>query len=195
MSVYNKYSDELLLDFLKEDNHQAYTVIFNRYCKLLTNHAYKILQSQDDANDIVQEVFVAIWNKRYELNIKGSLASYLFKATKNRILNHIAHEKVVSRYAESILGFIENNYTFADANQREEELRLIIAKEIECLPDKMREVFVLRKVNHLSYDEIADQLNISDKTAKQQVYNALKKIRAKINPFLIVLIFKLYFFD
>ncbi|SFD35006.1 RNA polymerase sigma factor [Algibacter pectinivorans] len=190
MPIYKKYPDKLLLDLLKEDDQQAYTVIFNRYCKLLINHAYKILQNQDEANDIVQEVFLAIWNKRNELNIKGSLSSYLYKATKNRILNHIAHEKVVSRYAESISNFTENNYAFADANQREEELSLMIAKEIESLPDKMREIFVLRKIDHFSYDEIANQLNISDKTAKQQVYNALKKIRAKINPFLIVLMFR-----
>ncbi|MCR8668944.1 RNA polymerase sigma-70 factor [Aestuariibaculum sp. M13] len=191
MSVYSKYPDQLLLDLLKKDDQQAYTEIFNRYCKLLINHAYKILQSQDEANDIIQEVFLVIWNKRNELNIKGSLSSYLYKATKNRILNHIAHEKVVLRYADSISGFMENDYAFADTDQREEELQDIIAKEIESLPKKMREIFILRKLEELSYDEIANQLNISDKTAKQQVYNALKKLKEKINPFLVILMFKI----
>jgi RNA polymerase sigma-70 factor (ECF subfamily) len=183
MLVYSKYADDLLLDLLKKDDQLAYTEIFERYCKLLVNHAYKMLGNPDEANDVVQEVFLAIWNKRYELTITGSLSSYLYKATKNRILNHIAHEKVVSNYAESISNFIENDYVLADSQLREEELEAIIAKEIELLPAKMREVFLLRKVEDLSYEEIALQLNITDKTAKQQVYNSLKILREKLKNF------------
>ncbi len=180
MSVYSKYTDEFLLNLLKKDDQSAYTEIFERYSKLLINHAYKILENQDEANDVVQEVFLSIWTKRLELNITSSLSSYLYKAVKNRVLNYIAHEKVVSRYADSISNFIEDDYVFADSNLREKELEAIIAKEIALLPEKMREVFLLRKVEELSYDEIALQLNITDKTAKQQVYNSLKILREKL---------------
>lgn len=180
MSVYREYADHILLNLLKEDDQLAYTEIFERYSRLLVNHAYKILGSQDEANDVVQEVLLSIWNKRYELAVTGSLSSYLYKATKNRILNHIAHEKVVSRYADSVSDFIENDYVFADSKLREKELEAIIAKEIALLPEKMREVFLLRKIEELSYDEIALQLNITDKTAKQQVYNSLKILREKL---------------
>jgi RNA polymerase sigma-70 factor (ECF subfamily) len=183
MPSYSEYADYNLLDLLKQDDQLAYTEIFERYCKILVSHAYKMLGNQDEANDVVQEVFLSLWNKRYELNITGSLSSYLYKAVKNRILNHIAHEKVVSRYADSISNFIENDYQFADFELREEELEAIIAKEIELLPAKMREVFLLRKVEDLSYDEIALQLNITDKTAKQQVYNSLKILREKLRNF------------
>lgn len=188
MPVYSKYADHILLDFLKEDDQLAYTEIFERYSKILVNHAYKMLGNQDEANDVVQEVFLSIWNKRNELAITGSLSSYLYKATKNRILNHIAHEKVVSRYADSISGFIENDYVLADSKLREEELEAIIAKEIALLPEKMREVFLLRKVEELSYDEIALQLNITDKTAKQQVYNSLKILREKLKSLMSVFV-------
>jgi RNA polymerase sigma-70 factor (ECF subfamily) len=138
---------------------------------------------QDEANDVVQEVFLTLWNKRNEITLTGSLSSYLYKAVKNRVLNHIAHEKVVSRYADSISSFIENDYVLADSNIREKELEAIIEKEIGLLPEKMREVFLLRKVEELSYDEIALQLNITDKTAKQQVYNSMKILRQKLKPF------------
>lgn len=188
MSVYNKYDDHTLITLLKEDNQLAYTEIFERYSRILVNHAYKVLGNQDEANDIVQEIFLSIWNKRYELTITGSLSSYLYKATKNRILNHIAHEKVVSRYADSISNFIENDYILADSKIREQELEAIIAKEIALLPEKMREVFLLRKVEELSYDEIALQLNITDKTAKQQVYNSLKILREKLKSLVSVFI-------
>ncbi|MBE8724373.1 RNA polymerase sigma factor [Flavobacterium hungaricum] len=188
MSVYSQYTDSVLLHLLKKDDQSAYTEIFERYSRLLVNHAYKMLGSQDEANDVVQEVFLAIWNKRYELTVTGSLSSYLYKAVKNRILNHIAHEKVVSRYADSISDFIENDYVFADSNLRAKELEAIIAKEIALLPEKMREVFLLRKVEELSYDEIADQLNITDKTAKQQVYNSVKILREKLKSLMHVLI-------
>ncbi|MFD1605541.1 RNA polymerase sigma factor [Flavobacterium artemisiae] len=166
----------------------AYTEIFKRYSRLLVNHAYKILGSQDEANDVVQEVFLTIWNKRHELNITGSFSSYLYKAVKNRVLNHIAHENVVSRYADSFSDFIEIDYAFADSNLREKELEAIIAKEIALLPEKMREVFLLRKVEELSYDEIADQLNITDKTAKQQVYNSVKILREKLKSLMHVFV-------
>ncbi|WP_337965546.1 RNA polymerase sigma-70 factor [uncultured Flavobacterium sp.] len=188
MPVYNKYDDHTLIVLLKEDDQLAYTEIFERYSRLLVNHAYKILGNPDEANDIVQEIFLSIWNKRYELKITGSLSSYLYKATKNRILNHIAHEKVVSRYADSISDFIESDYILADSKIREQELEAIIAKEIALLPEKMREVFLLRKVEELSYDEIALQLNITDKTAKQQVYNSLKILREKLKSLVSVFI-------
>lgn len=180
MSVYNKHTDSILVALLKEDNQRAYTEIFERYSKILVNHAYKILGDRDQANDVVQDVFLAIWNKRNEIVLTGSFSSYLYKATKNRILNHIAHEKVVSSYADSISDFIENDYVLADSGLREKELEAIIAKEIDQLPEKMREVFLLRKVEELSYEEIALQLNITDKTAKQQVYNSLKILRRKL---------------
>lgn len=188
MSVYSKYADNILLNLLQEDDQRAYAEIFERYCKLLVNHAYKMLGNSDEANDVVQEVFLSIWNRRSELVINGSLSSYLYKATKNRILNHIAHEKVVSRYANSISDFIESDYVFADSNLRERELESIIAKEIALLPEKMREVFLLRKVEELSYEEIALQLKITDKTAKQQVYNSLKILRAKLKSFASILL-------
>ncbi|MDI5887250.1 RNA polymerase sigma factor [Flavobacterium yafengii] len=188
MSVYSKYADHILLNLLKEDDQLAFTEIFERYSKILVNHAYKMLGNRDEANDVVQEVFLSIWNKRYELTLTGSLSSYLYKATKNRILNHIAHEKVVSRYADSISNFIENSYVLADSNLREKELEAIIAREIALLPEKMREVFLLRKVEELSYDEIALQLNITDKTAKQQVYNSLKILRGKLKSLMSVFV-------
>lgn len=188
MSVYSKYADHILLNLLKEDDQLAYTEIFERYSRVLVNHAYKILGNPDEANDVVQEVLLAIWNKRSDLNITGSLSSYLYKAVKNRILNHIAHEKVVSRYADSISDYIENDYVFADSNLRERELEAIIAKEIAMLPEKMREVFLLRKVEELSYDQIAEQLNITDKTAKQQVYNSVKILREKLKSLMNVFV-------
>lgn len=188
MSVYNKHTDSTLVALLKEDNQRAYTEIFERYSKILVNHAYKILGDRDQANDVVQDVFLAIWNRRNEIEITGTLSSYLYKATKNRILNHIAHEKVVSHYADSISNFIENDYVLADSSLREKELEAIIEKEIALLPAKMREVFLLKKVEELSYDEIALQLNITDKTAKQQVYNSLKILRHKLKPLLSVFV-------
>jgi len=188
MSVYSKYADHILLNLLKDDDQLAYTEIFERYSRLLVNHVYKMTGNHDEANDVVQEVFLFIWNKRRELEITGSLSSYLYKATKNRILNHIAHEKVVSRYADSFSNFIENDYVFADSKLREKELEAIIESEIALLPEKMREVFLLRKVEELSYDEIALQLNITDKTAKQQVYNSLKILRGKLKSALNVFV-------
>ena len=184
MREYVKLSDAELASLLKEGDSNAYTEIFNRYSRLLVAHGFRLLGDQDEANDVVQDVFLALWQKRNELVFTTSLSSYLYTAIRNRILNRMAHQKIVDKYADSMLQFMESGYTLADDKLRERELAALIEKEIEALPAKMKEVFIMHKMEELSYKEISEKLSISDKTAKQQVYNALKILKVKITSIL-----------
>lgn len=185
--IYSSLTDQQLTAMLLNGNEVAYTEIFERYNKLLIKHAYHLLQSSDEAGDLVQDVFLVLWQKRDQLIFKSSLSSYLYISVRNRVFDLLSHQKVVARYAEAIGNFMEQGNSISDANLRERELAEIIEKEIAALPKKMREVFLLSRREELSYKEIGEHLNISDQTAKLQVHNAIKILKLKISSYLHVL--------
>lgn len=186
---YSSLPDEKLAHLFKEGDPYAYTEIYERYKGLLYIHAYRVLQDRYSVEDILQDVFLALWNNRDTLSFKTSFSAYLYTAVRNRILDKISHEKVVARYADSIRDFIEIDLTTPNEILREKELSAIIESEVAALPEKMREVFLLSRQKELSYKEIGERLNISDKTVKQQVYNAVKILKLRINSFIIGFLF------
>lgn len=189
MAVYGKFTDNELASLIKEDDQVAYTEIFLRYSKLLVAHAYRLLGDQDEANDVVQDVFLTLWQKRENFALNTSLSSYLYTAIRNRVFNRMSHQKIVAKYADSIVNFMEVGHAETDEMIRTKELAIIIEQGIATLPPKMREVFLLNKREELSYKEIALKLDITDKTAKQQVYNAIKNLRLKITSLMSILPF------
>ena len=189
MTNYSKFTDRELAAILKEGNPLVYTEIFDRYKVILYKHAFRLLNNQEEANDVIQDVFLTLWDKRENLSFKTSLSAYLYSSVRNRIFDMISHQKVISKYVDSIRDFIaEGNYT-ADGQIREKQLATIIEKEIAALPSKMRTVFELSRQDELSYKQIGQQLNISDKTVKQQVHNAVKILRLKLASISALLLF------
>ncbi|SOD15338.1 RNA polymerase sigma-70 factor, ECF subfamily [Pedobacter xixiisoli] len=186
MDAYQQISDTELLQLLQKGDRVAFAELFQRYHQSLYLHAKKMLRDSDEAKDVVQEVFAAIWSKRETLALSGEVAPYLYGATRNRILNIMAHQQVVSKYADSITAFMELGVSYTEDQFREKELAQIIEREIASLPDKMREVFELSRKEELSYKEIAERLNISEHTVKKQAQRALKILRLKIRVALFI---------
>lgn len=184
MTDYDNLTDQELTSLLKEGDKLAYTVIFERYSEILLRHAYRLLTDKHESYDVVQDVFLNLWQKHTEIIFKTSLSSYLYAAVKNKIFNLLSHQKLVVRYAQSISQYMVEGYNITDDQVMERELSAVIEREINALPAKMREVFLLNKREGLSYKEIGDKLNISDQTAKQQVYKAVKILKPKIDSFL-----------
>lgn len=178
---YTLFSDRDLCVLLNQGNEAAYNEIYNRYKVVLFIHAYKLTQNEDEAKDILQELFMGLWMKREGLVITTSLSSYLYTSIKNRILDRIAHAHVAYKYVESIQNYIHQGQCLTDETLREKELRLIIEKGVEDLPPKMKEVYELSREHNFSHKQIAQKLNISENTVKKQVYNALKILRLRIN--------------
>lgn len=179
MSVLH-HQDIELIEKLRNGDEAAFAKIYNQFKGALYLHAFKMLQDNDEAQDVVHELFASLWSKRESLEIKTSLNSYLYSSVRNRILDHIAHQKVINRYADSLDNFLEKGEFYVDDKLREKELGLIIAQEVALLPEKMRQVFELSRNFDYSHKEIADILGISDKTVKKQVSNAVKILRGKI---------------
>lgn len=191
MSVYSTYTDQELAAFLKQGNKDAYTQIYDRFQPLLYVYACKIVKDDYEAEDIVQEVFIYLWDKREDINFITSLKSYLYSAVKYKFMNLLDHKKVRADYSASMQRFIDSGDYITDNYIREKEFIALIEREIALLPEKMREVFLLSRKENLSNKEIADRLNITEKTARNQVNTALQKLRVRLGlfKFLMFLIF------
>jgi len=189
MTVYGKYSDDDLIGLLRQDDVSAFTAIHSRYYGVLYQHAYKRLSDRDAVKDILQELFICLWDQRESIEIKGSLQGYLCTAVRNKVLNVFKHEKVKSDYIASLMNFEQTCQSTTDENLRNKELIALVNAEVSTLPPKMRLVFELSRDSNLSHNEIAEKLEISPLTVRKQVNNSLKILRARLAPYLFLLLF------
>jgi RNA polymerase sigma-70 factor (family 1) len=182
-------SDYELLALFKEGQKSAYEEIYRRYWGLLFNHARKMVQSDEDAKDLVQDVFSVFWLDGPTLELQTTLSAYLYSLVRYKVFNLIDRKKVRSNYLSSLEDYIKKNEYSAEYRVREKQMEELIEKEIATLPPKMREVFELSRKANLNYREIAEKLNISDNTVKKQMSNALKILRSRLG-----VIFDLFFY-
>lgn len=188
---YHTLADQELFDLVKSEDEAAFKEIYERYFDVLYIHAYKRLQDKEEAQDVIQEVFTALWDKRVHIFLTSSLPAYLFTAVRNNIFNKLAHKKYEVSYLQSLQQFINQGVCQTDHLVRENQLQALIQKEIAALPPKMQEVFSLSRNTHLSHKEIAAELNLSEQTVKKQVNNALRILRTKLG----LLIFLYFLFN
>lgn len=193
LTPHSECSDMELCHLLKEGDRDAYTEIYERFKGLLYVHAYKMLQDSDAAEDVVQELFTRLWIKREQLSLQRTLSAYLYASIRNQVLDRIARQKVETRYVESLQNFMQTAPCVTDHRVRERELQSRIEKEVATLPTKMRQVFEMSRKAYLSHREIADVLNISEKTVKKQINNALKVLRVRLGEAVILVYVLIHF--
>ncbi len=180
MSVYKEYSDPELIHFIKSDDERAFTEIFNRYQPLLYDFAYKKIRDQEESKDIIQEIFVNLWNNRKSFELKISLSGYLYRSVLNKILNNLKHHTIREEYVLSFQQMIEETVEETDYRIREKDIEKLIETEIGALPHKMREVFEMRKREFFTNKEIAKKLGISEQTVETHMKRALKALRHRL---------------
>jgi RNA polymerase sigma-70 factor (ECF subfamily) len=174
-------SDEELLKEYQAGNRQAFELIYNRYKGVLYIHAYKMLRDEDEAKDVVQELFIKLYSKASVICLRTTLSAYLYASIRNRILDIIAHKRIKTDYLASLEDFVQQGVYTTDQLMREKELAFQIEKEVSLLPEKMRQIFEMSRNANLSHKEIATKLDISDKTVKKQISNALKLIKLRLH--------------
>ncbi len=179
MKAYSGYSDEHLFSLVQKGDNAAFDVLYERFFSLLYVHALRKLQDAQEAKDLVQETFITLYQKKEALGEIENFSGYLYVLLKNKILNFLEKKKVRSNYLDHLDTLSLHNST--ESYVFEKELRTQIEEGIELLPEKMRLVFEMSRFDYLSHKEIGEKLNISDKTVKRQIVNALKIIRSKIN--------------
>lgn len=180
MLPYNSFSDNELAYLLNRGDKQAFTEIYNRFFGILFIHACRKLNNEEEARDLVQQLFETIWVKRSHVSPEGNLSSYLYTATTNRIIDLFAHRKVTNRYIDSLQQYVDQDHVLTDYLVREKEMASIIEREIDALPPKMREIFILSRKNNKSHREIALELQLSELTVKTQVKKALKILKSRL---------------
>lgn len=179
MNSFNTISDRDLINLVVTGDHDAFTEIFKRYNRLLYVHAYKMLNDKERARDVVQEVFIFLWDNKHSLYEKSNFSGFLYTITKNRILDIIAHQKVELKYRSSLVSILDRSEESTDHLLRDNHLKHLIEREIGYMPSKMREVFELSRNQYLSHKEIAMKLNLSEKTVRNQMNNALRILRTR----------------
>lgn len=171
--------------FMKDLFHDHYSMV----CKTI----YRFVNEQPLSEDLAQEVFIRLWNKRHQLNINQSFPAYLRRMAINEALGYIRKNKKV-HIDELNPGLHDGMDTGAEEKFLYGELKDRISNAIDTLPPRCRSVFQLSRFEELTYKEIADKLDISVKTVENQMGKALKILREKLKGYLVVLHFALLSF-
>ncbi len=177
------FTDQELLELLGKDADKAIEVLFRQYYAFVCKAVYQVVTDAQVAEDLGQEVFFELWRRKDELTINTSLKAYLRRAAVNKTLNYL-RDKKIKWDDEQELPRIEDAAPSTPQNLEAEELQQFIDEAIDQLPEKCRMVFMLSRQDELSYQEIADHLNISIKTVENQISKALKHMRAVLKPYL-----------
>jgi RNA polymerase sigma-70 factor (ECF subfamily) len=180
MKDYSELTDQMLGQLILRQDKLAYTEIYKRYWSLLYQHARRMLQNDEEAKNVVQDVFLMLWSRAPGLELSGSLAAYLYAAVRNKILNIFRKNKIANEHLASLETFIEQGENITDDQIRERELSQIIEKEIASLPERMQQVFLMKRNDNLSYKQIANAMGTTELTVKTQMTNALKVLRKKL---------------
>jgi RNA polymerase sigma-70 factor (ECF subfamily) len=173
----------------RELDRGAFEGLFREYFPPLMAFARKILGDEDNAREVVHQVFINLWEKRNEIDMSASLKSYLFTSVHNRSLNVIRDRK---KFTDGEVPDVAGDWdvsTQIESMELEEKIREVIG----TLPEKCREVFELNRFDGLKYNEIASELGISVKTVENQMTKALKILREKLSKYLAMLLWLLMY--
>lgn len=170
-----------LVDSLKRDDQNAMAVIYSTYWEPVFDSAYKRVGDELVAQDITQEIFISLWEKRHTLEIRESLAAYLQGSVKYRVINFFKANITKERYREDLLALTGNTSPLhATNNLMVKEINQELDVAISELPDRMGQIFTMSRKQEKSNDEISAELNLSVQTVKNQLTAALKIIRKRL---------------
>ncbi len=169
---------------------KEYEKIFRTHYSELCSYAFNFMKDIDDAEEVVQSIFVKLWENKNNLHIKTSIKSYLYSSIRNRCLNSIKHIEVRERYKEFNKQEIELEQNLQDNESEKTEMEQKVRTIIDNMPEKRRRVFILSRYNRLKYKEIAEELSISIKTVENHMGKAMKTLRKELTQvaYLIILL-------
>lgn len=170
-----------ILEKLKSGDEKFYKSLFKEYYPALTFYALKIVNSAETAREIVQDLFVKIYEKRYSLNIDTSLKSYLYRSVYNSCMNYIQHVSIMEHHHKIIRSETNDVESFSEDEIFRVELEQKIYNEIEKLPEQCRKIFKMNRFDGMSNSEIAEELGLSKRTVETQISKALKVLRGRLS--------------
>jgi RNA polymerase sigma-70 factor (family 1) len=172
-------NESLLVKSLSKGNLLAFNTLYNEYSGRLYRFAFGYLKSEDEAGELVQEVFTTIWEKRSNLKEELSFKSFLFTIAFNIIKKHFRTRTYLNEYFKKGIGDDLDMQTSQKITY--DSLYQYVTELVNQLPERRREIFIKSRFEGLSIKEIAEKLGISHKTVENQLTDALKFIRTNLN--------------
>ena len=185
MTCYTTYSDAQLLALLKDGEHEAFTELYNRYWKRLFAVAANQLDHPAEAEELVQDLFLDLWNRRQDLMITSSLSSYLSVSVNYKVINRMARRHRERIYLNGLATdamdhSVEERLSFAELKERLEHV-------LSELPEKCKLVFTLSRTEGLTRRQISRELGIAEKTVESHLTRALRQLRSSLSSLLMSL--------
>jgi RNA polymerase sigma-70 factor (ECF subfamily) len=179
--ILNQEEDHIITD-IRNGREEAFRMLFEDYYKRLVVFAGKYLDNMESARDIVQDLFMNLYESRTSLTIKTSLKSYLYSSVKHRCLNQLRHEGVKEKYRELAIQAVTAEDPDLEEKMDATELEARIYQIVSGLPEQCRRIYTMSRVENKRNREIAEALNLSVRTVEAQISNALKTLKNNLLP-------------
>ena len=184
--MFEGYSDRQLYELIKMDDKKAFDALFLKQYPILCAYCTQYV-SYEDGQEIVQDVMLWLWENRKEVVIEQSIGTYLFRAVKYKCLTlinrNIIKERITSSLHKEMLETLETPDFYVV-----EELTKNLENALKKLPESYREAFIMNRFHHKTYQQIAEELNVSKKTIDYRIQQALKLLRIELKEYLPVLV-------
>jgi len=188
-------SNSELLNLLKEGDMIAFDAIYEKFCKRIYSFIIRYVKSDADAEEIIQEVFLKIWENKDKIDVYSSFESYIFTISYNSTISLLRKRVSEKKYIEHLkaLQTTENVFEITDEvyyNELNSQIQSLLSE----LTPRQKEIFLLSRENGLTHDEIAKKLGISPNTVKNHIVTTLNFLRSKIDNDIIINVFFVYLF-
>jgi len=186
-----EHIDTKLISRFRNGDMEAFRKIYDSYCEPLYRFAYSYLKDSFEAEEIVQDVFLKVWEKREEVDEQKSFKSYLYRITVNKVFNELKHRVVKQKYEQHALNFDQITSETPESSIQFQELNKKLEHLLAQLPEQQRNIFIMSRWKGLSNAEIAENLSLSIRTVENQIYRAAKFIKLHLNddyPIVILII-------
>lgn len=184
MRAYSTYTDQELLNAIRDDDQVAFAELFARYGKVVYRMAHSRLRTRAAAEEIVQNLFTSFWDNRHTVSVKN-ISSYFFIAVKHKVLNIVESQIVQKKYWDYYKKFIPREENATERAVEFNELLTAIEEKMNRLPEKSKEVFKLNRLEGHSIAEIANSLNLSEKAIQYHLTRSLKELRLHLKDYIV----------
>ena len=189
----SKSDDNQLLQYLRNDSEPAFTLLFDRYYKNLVLFGGNFINEKETCEDIAQSIFLKLWSERKELEITSSLKSFLLQSVKNKCFDIHRHKQIIRQHesnAERFGLFFDNMDT--ENFVMHSDLQVNLDNILNNLPKNQQDAFNMSRFEGLKYKEIAEKLNLPERTVVTLICNTLRVLRENLKEFLTVLVLLMF---
>jgi RNA polymerase sigma-70 factor (ECF subfamily) len=177
LTITSEYDEKTLLVLVSTGNRMAFTQLYKTYLNILYCYIFSFTRSKDESEEILQNLFVKIWEKREKLAQVESFKGYAFRMANNMLIDNVRRLRIRNRVFSEIITSKGNSEFVTSDDVKYREYYRIVQNAIELLPPKRKLVFKLNIEKGLTYEEIANELNISKSVVKKQAYKAVHFVR------------------